>query len=77
MKPKNKSPRNYRVVKHSDGTYDIHEVYYDDRGRATRMSEGPVIPYGESVNALWSLLAAMISTTFKPVFIPPKKWGVK
>lgn len=77
MKQKTKSHWNYRVVKHSDGTHDIHEVYYDKRGRATRMSEGPMIPYGESVDDLWHIMAMMIEATSKPVFVPPKKWGVK
>ena len=33
---------NYRLVKHADGTYGIHSVYYDSAGYPTGMSMDPV-----------------------------------
>ena len=32
---------NYRIVKHPDGTYGIHEAYYNDDGEIWALTEKP------------------------------------
>jgi len=33
---------NYRIIHHPDGHYALHEVFYDNSGRPTAMTEEPV-----------------------------------
>jgi hypothetical protein len=43
---------NYRVLKHSDGSFAIHEVFYDDRGKPDSCSEEPTGFVGDSLEDL-------------------------
>ena len=47
---------NYRVLRHSDGSVAIHEVFYDDRGKPHRCSAEPTGFISESVEGLTSTL---------------------
>ena len=42
---------NYRVVV-KDDQYNIHEVYYDDKGKPEFFTEDPLGPSGESLEEL-------------------------
>lgn len=42
---------NYRVMEH-DGIFTIHEVYYNDKGDITAISEDPMGPSGETLEEL-------------------------
>ena len=57
----------YRVLRKYDRSggktftfYEIHEVYYDDKGKVASISEEAVNPYGENINELmieWSMFS--------------------
>jgi len=42
---------NYRVMV-KDGSYAVHEVFYDDEGNVEAWAEDPVYPRGQSVEEL-------------------------
>jgi len=42
---------NYRVLEH-DKMFYIHEVYYNDNGDITAISEDPMHPHGETPEEL-------------------------
>jgi hypothetical protein len=42
---------NYRVIEH-EGIFYIHEVYYNDNGDITAISEDPMHPHGETIDEL-------------------------
>ena len=42
---------NYRVIEH-DRFFAIHEVYYNDKGNITAISEDPMHPHGENLKEL-------------------------
>jgi hypothetical protein len=62
---------NYRVVRHvgvdGDVYYQIHEVYYDDDGKITAMTENGMAPLGETTTELQMELNRMIECMAKPV----------
>lgn len=39
---------NYRVIE-NEGMFHIHEVYYNDKGEITAISEDPIAPAGETL----------------------------
>jgi hypothetical protein len=41
----------YRVIEH-EGMFTIHEVYYNDKGDITSISEDPMGPSGETLEEL-------------------------
>ena len=41
----------YRVIKHS-GMFTIHEVYYNDKGDITSISQDPMGPSGDTLEEL-------------------------
>lgn len=41
----------YRVIEHN-GMFTIHEVYYNDRGDITSMSQDPMGPSGDTLEEL-------------------------
>lgn len=50
---------NYRVLYNpTDGSYAIHEVYYDSKGNPGSWIERPSAPYGESLSEFKNDLAA-------------------
>jgi hypothetical protein len=42
---------NYRVIE-NEGMFHIHEVYYNDKGEITAISEDPIAPAGETLEEL-------------------------
>lgn len=42
---------NYRVIE-SEGMFHIHNVYYNDKGDITAISEDPIAPAGETLEEL-------------------------
>jgi hypothetical protein len=54
MKKKTKTPKshwNYRVLRHKDDIFAIHEVYYED-GKPNSCSENSIIPFADTVKDL-------------------------
>jgi len=41
----------YRVIEH-DGMFTIHEVYYNDKGDITSISQDPMGPSGDTLEEL-------------------------
>ncbi len=42
---------NYRVIEDKE-VFRIHEVYYNDAGEITAISEDPIVPQGETLEEL-------------------------
>jgi hypothetical protein len=62
---------NHRVIEHDtpesdNGTFGIHEVYYDESGRVKYWTEKAVGVTGESVEALGEELVIMREALSKP-----------
>lgn len=63
---------NYRIIwkyhKESDAsTYQIHEVYYDDKNMIEGWTQSPVEPMGESLEELRNDIAHFLKAFEKPV----------
>ena len=66
---------NYRLVKYHNGGYGVHEVYYNDRGIPTSMTERPVtFAFDTASDVIDSLKLAIKDIQTKGVFIPLKGW---
>lgn len=61
---------NYRVCVTENGSYEIHEVYYDSLGRPEYRTARSVSPYGESLTELKKELEMMKAALEKPVLMP-------
>jgi len=57
---------NQRVIKHIDGTYAIHEAYYDG-DKVTSITENAMAPYGMNYAELFKDLEYMMTAMSKPV----------
>jgi hypothetical protein len=57
---------NYRIVRRRDGTYGLHEVYYDDNGEPDYMTVDEVRPSAKCRKEAEAL----------PVFVEPKGWAL-
>jgi hypothetical protein len=57
---------NYRVIEHEKMFY-IHEVYYNDKGEITAISENPMHPCGESLDELKSDMEYFLQALNRPV----------
>ena len=76
---------NYRLVKRLNGSYAIHEVYYDDCGYPDGMTMNPVclsrfLDEDEDVESLKKDLIEefemmMHGVEKRDIFIEPEKWG--
>lgn len=64
---------NYRVIEH-DRFFAIHEVYYNDKGEITAISEDPIAPSGESLKELKSDLKYYLQAMNRPIL---KKEGIE
>ena len=65
---------NYRVIRktthmgsRSYYSYNIYEVYYDEKNRVTATSEDPICPSGETVMELIHDIYAMIRAFTQPI----------
>lgn len=56
----------YRVIEHEEMFY-IHEVYYNDKGGITAISENPMHPCGESLDELKSDIEYFLQALNRPV----------
>jgi hypothetical protein len=57
---------NYRVIENEE-MFQIHEVYYNEAGEITAISENPVAPAGESLEELAKDLEHYAEALKKPV----------
>lgn len=57
---------NFRIIKNINGSFGIHEVYYDDQGNVNCWSENCISPYGESFAELFSDMNKIRQAFFKP-----------
>ena len=67
---------NYRIVKYPDGGgYGLHEVHYDDNGKAKNMTESPAAFVGETEHeVIRSLRMALNDAINLRVFKKPSEW---
>ncbi|MBM4141458.1 MAG: hypothetical protein FJ242_08270 [Nitrospira sp.] len=71
----------YRVIVHEKMFY-IHEVYYNDKGDITAISENPMYPCGESLDELKGDMGYFLRAFDRPVlkkeeirFVPMDRTG--
>lgn len=57
---------NYRVIE-SEGMFNIHEVYYNDKGKITAISEDPIAPAGETFEELKRALKYYQQAVKRPI----------
>lgn len=57
---------NYRVIEH-DKLFYIHEVYYNDNGDITAISEDPMHPHGETLEELKNDMEYFLQALSRPV----------
>ena len=58
---------NYRVIKHAEQQFSIHEVYYDEEGKPHSMTVDPVSAFGETLEELKDDLLLISVALTKPV----------
>ena len=63
---------NYRIVKRLDGTYALHEVYYDENGKPWSMTENPTIFVADNDEGPADIREALEMAMKRDVFIEPK-----
>lgn len=59
---------NYRVIKNKD-MFEIHEVYYNDKGEITGVTENSVSPGGETLEELQEDMKHYAEALKRPVLI--------
>jgi hypothetical protein len=59
---------NYRVVE-NEGSFAIHEAYYDDAGNVTNITVDAVVPMGESLAELRADLERFLKALAAPVLV--------
>ena len=47
--------------------YEIHEVYYDDKGKVASITEDAVAPYGENISELMIEMSMFLDAFTKPI----------
>lgn len=57
---------NYRVIE-NDKMFYIHEVYYNDNGDITAISEDPMHPHGETLEELKNDMKYFLQAFNRPV----------
>ena len=57
---------NYRVIEDKE-KFRIHEVYYNDAGEITAISEDPIVPEGETLEELKDGLEYYFAALESPV----------
>lgn len=58
---------NYRVLRYSDGSLGIHEVYYDEGGKPSMCTVDGVSGAGEDIDELRRDLKLMAKALEKPI----------
>jgi len=68
---------NYRIVRYSDGSgFGLHEVHYNNDGKAIRMTAEAAGFVGDTPGDVrGGLMKAKMDATRRPVFREPKEWG--
>lgn len=64
---------NYRMFLGEDGFVTVGIVYYDKDSNPIAWNEAELTPGGDSVEELIGCLKAMMDSTAKPIFVPPKE----
>ena len=57
---------NYRVIE-NDKMFYIHEVYYNDNGDITAISEDPMRPHGETLEELENDMKYFLEALHRPM----------
>lgn len=58
----------YRIMKHADGSYALHEAYYDRNGKINGWTEKPVVDtHGETLGELENIFHLMQGAFTRPV----------
>lgn len=68
---------NYRVILGVDGGFSVREVWYDEKGEITAITESPASPWGENDDELKSDISLMLLATNKEILFEEdllKKW---
>lgn len=73
---------NYRIVKYRDGKgYGLHEVYYNEVGRAENMTAEPTSFCADAEDGpediAKTLATALKDALCRPVFDEPEEWAVE
>jgi hypothetical protein len=72
---------NYRIVKRCDGSYGLHEVFYDDASAPRAMTERPIHFETNAeegpAGIVASLEMALKDARERPVFEMPVEWTEK
>jgi hypothetical protein len=74
---------NYRLVRYRDGSgYGLHEIFYDDDGQPTGMTEQPIsFSCDRNEDAVKeiseALKLALNDVTNRPIFDEPAEWPGK
>jgi hypothetical protein len=70
---------NYRIVKHKDGWFSLHEVYYNKNGEAWGMTNDPCSfsSTDESNEVISAMSMALADAIKNPIFEEPEKWPGK
>jgi hypothetical protein len=55
---------NFRIIKHVDDTFHVHEVYYDEDGKPDGVTESPSAPFGETLEEICNELKNMQNAKF-------------
>lgn len=66
---------NYRLIRHTDRSVGIHEVYYNSRGRVCAWTANPVRVVGDSAAEVRTDLRLMAAAWKKPILLQAKLPG--
>jgi hypothetical protein len=58
---------NYRLIKHSDGTFGLYEVYYDDVGNVETYTTEPCSFVSDTPESMRDILNMAAEALTKPV----------
>jgi YD repeat-containing protein len=60
---------NHRIVKSEDGSFHVHEVYYDENGNIESWTENPVTPSGFDTTELHHDFELHLKAFKKPILV--------
>ena len=70
---------NYRVIRKqlskNEEIYEIHEVFYSEKGKIENWSADPIAPHGSSASELLNSIMLMLECLQKPILEVVNKKG--